>query len=144
MAIRSKYEFLSQALKDQVRERGSVLIEGTGNSMRPLIRSGQKVLVTRFDPDSLAVGDLVLFQLPEGLAVHRIVRVISQPERRFLCRGDRCLNYDPLVGPEDIIGKVRLIGKVVNFRNQFKRFRAKLRELFRARYRSIVPDNSPR
>lgn len=126
-----KNDFIIDTLKHRLREGESVQIEGTGTSMWPLIQSGQRVTVVPCDAYRLTVGDIVCFRVPEGMVVHRVVRVLKKPELQYLCRGDSSDTNDPVVRPQDIVGKVSLEGRIPSLTNQVWRVKVKLRDWLR-------------
>lgn len=75
-------EILLQTVAEAVGEGRSIIVAGSGNSMRPFIRpETDKLLLTPMPERSLLPGDIVLYCRPNGQAViHRVYRV----------RGERC------------------------------------------------------
>lgn len=94
-------------------EGKKIRFTATGTSMAPVIRSGDRVVVMPAFPDSVAMGDIVLFRQPGArLALHRVLRVIrdnSGRARRFLTKGDAFNIPDSPVMAEDIIGRAVLV-----------------------------------
>lgn len=70
-------EVLLRTVEDAVRKGQSVIIAGTGDSMRPFIRpETDKLLLAPLPARALLPGDVVLYRRPGGEAViHRIFRV---------------------------------------------------------------------
>ncbi|ALG84084.1 signal peptidase I [Gordonia phthalatica] len=81
-------------------------------SMRPSYPPGTLIVVKRVNPNSLAVGDVVTYQIRSGdpeVVTHRIVETTTAPdgERRFITRGDaNNTNDKPAVRPVQIRGKL--------------------------------------
>lgn len=88
----------------------SARFTATGDSMYPLIRSGDAVVVEPAEARALRRGDVVLARLPRGLTAHRIVRI----ERRdgevvsITTRGDNCDSDDAPFSPDRLVGRIPL------------------------------------
>lgn len=78
------------------------------NSMLPVIRAGDVIVIEPPKPDSLKVGDVVSYRLGEYNIVHRIEEVtIVGNQQQFIFKGDNNDSADMLpVAPEQIMGKV--------------------------------------
>ena len=74
-----------------------------GDSMHPVIRSGEYVKVLPCSSSKLRRGDVILAATGRGLTAHRIVRISGQ---RIITRGDNSLRVDPPVDVDDVLGKV--------------------------------------
>jgi hypothetical protein len=86
------------------RARTETVIKG--NSMAPLIRHGDTVVIKHGDVP-LRVGDVVVAKRQGSFVAHRLVHSEMEDGReRFLTRGDACGGIDPPVRCEQIIGKV--------------------------------------
>lgn len=73
-------------IKELLAEGQSVKINVTGRSMDPTFKDGKDVLViSPFEADKLAVGDVVLFDRGDTICVHRI---IARSGERLVIRGD--------------------------------------------------------
>jgi signal peptidase I len=84
----------------------------TGISMLPLLHEGDKILISHAF-SSVRKGDILIFQKPDGLVAHRVVRIIKKPNQpnNYLTKGDNCTYFDtPLFEPE-VLGKVNSIRK---------------------------------
>lgn len=78
----------------------------TGNSMLPLMRAGDQVLVVH-NCSHIQPGDVIVFWQSNQLIVHRVIRVEPTPATlRFLTKGDNGLAFDPMVSADQVIGKV--------------------------------------
>ncbi len=85
---------------------GSNTFNYNGPSMNPTLKAGDQLRVVPYDNKRIHVGDVVIFQAPEGkrLVTHRVVSVGSQGVRT---RGDNNNNTDSWVlRPEEITGRV--------------------------------------
>lgn len=77
-----------------------------GGSMWPAIRDGARVEVTPCTPDVLRPGELAAFARHGTIVVHRLV---TPTDAGFVFRGDALAQDDPLVAPDMILGRVRVI-----------------------------------
>lgn len=102
---------ITDALLEAVLEIWAVRREKTtctiaGNSMAPLIRDGDS-LVVEHGNQGIRRGDVVLFKTPEKLYAHRVVRVKRRKgTTSFLVKGDSSAAFDGLITREHILGKV--------------------------------------
>jgi hypothetical protein len=80
-----------------------------GTSMFPSILPGQLVELAPkpFEAPPLGVGDIVLVDSPAGLVLHRF---ISHHGQLLLFKGDSVRGADPLVFPDQMIGRVTRVG----------------------------------
>lgn len=78
----------------------------TGNSMLPLMRAGDQVLVAH-DCSHIRTGDVIVFWQSNQLIIHRVIQIERTPDTiRFLTKGDNGLSFDPIVSADQVIGKV--------------------------------------
>jgi signal peptidase I len=85
------------------------LIPITGDSMLPLIREGDQVLVTH-GGTNLQQGDVVVFRQGGKTVVHRVLRVKSgQTGSTYITKGDNVWRVDAPVKASEIIGRVLVI-----------------------------------
>lgn len=88
------------ALKMQLKVKDEVSLSVRGNSMSPIIQSGDKVTITT--SEQYCLGDVLVFEYKEeGLLIHRLVDI----DNMFLCKGDNAFRLED-VPKEDIVGKV--------------------------------------
>ncbi len=81
--------------------------EASGYSMEPLIKNGDRLLITAAPFAQLRKGDLVLAQLPAGKTCHRIVGFAhGSSGKSLLLRGDASFS------PPDEIDETAYLGKV--------------------------------
>jgi phage repressor protein C with HTH and peptisase S24 domain len=74
-----------------------------GDSMYPVIRSGDYVQVVPCAVSELRRGQIILASTTRGLTAHRIVRISA---RGIVTRGDNSLRTDPAVEPAKVLGRV--------------------------------------
>lgn len=79
-----------------------------GGSMRPFIRSGDRIVVARVEEDAIRIKDVLVFRHAKGnLIAHRLIRVDNmEGRRRYVTRGDAYRREDPPCAYEDVVGKV--------------------------------------
>jgi hypothetical protein len=82
---------------------GSLWLRVTGQSMYPIIREGDSVLLVR--PIRVRAGEVVLVDSPGGPLLHRVTCVCGT---RVRTRGDACRSADPEVDVGAIIAKALL------------------------------------
>lgn len=80
-----------------------------GDSMHPVIRSGDYVKVIPCALSELRRGDVVLAATGRGLTAHRIVRI---SECGIITRGDNSLRADPAVDAASVIGRVAEVEQI--------------------------------
>jgi len=80
-----------------------------GESMRPTLRPGERVLV-EFEPRRLERGDLVLYRQLDYLVVHRVLGPASRElEPTLRTRGDGSSSLDPPLERSRVRGRVTAI-----------------------------------
>lgn len=79
-----------------------------GDSMWPLIRSGDAIEVRPVDVRDLRRGDVVLAHLERGLTAHRIVTIEENNGTLWITtRGDNCAESDPPFSAIQVLGRVK-------------------------------------
>ena len=103
----------------------------TGDCMVPALRPGDVVEIASARDRPPQLGDIVLFQHPHGLRLHRLVW--GPPRhgtwRRF--KADRAAYWDPPVPASAVIGTVVAIGAAPGTRPVLRRFTAVIASLLR-------------
>jgi len=78
----------------------------SGNSMFPLIREQDRLLVTHGCGD-VRQGAIVVFRREGELIAHRVMRFVSGKSGRvFVTKGDNVSEFDPAFPDDQIVGKV--------------------------------------
>ena len=91
-----------------LRQGQTVWVTVKGDSMRPLIRFGDQVLIEPVDSPRL--GDIVTFYETSTLCTHRVIGRVNKAGQLFLLtKGDFCGQRDQPIPVESIIGKVTAI-----------------------------------
>jgi len=75
-----------------------------GDSMYPVIHSGDFVLVEPVDPARVRRGDVVLSLTDRGLTAHRVIAIHGAT---FTTRGDNCAALDAPFTAAQLLGRVR-------------------------------------
>jgi len=92
---------------DIVRTFGEVRLRVFGTSMAPAILPGDLIYVRRVILSEMSVGSIVLYARDERIFAHRVVGFSSSPAQTVLVtRGDRLCYNDPMVSPDELLGKV--------------------------------------
>jgi len=89
-------------------ERGETpRLEISSNSMSPLLRLGDKILLETITPEQLKSGDIITLVWPDSLVTHRYwAKEGEPPVQRLLTRGDRPLVFDKPWPADALIGRV--------------------------------------
>ena len=76
------------------------------NSLDPTIDDGMYVVLDfKVEVEDLIVGDIIWYETPTFKAIHRIIKIGSDPEWWCLCKGDNNSIKDPvIVRGQDIKG----------------------------------------
>ncbi len=82
---------------------GSLRLTVISNSMRPLLRAGDGVVVQQIDPDALQPGDVIVVQRGGEWITHRLVTV---DERGWHTHGDDTIYGDEAASAAQIVGRV--------------------------------------
>ncbi|MBN2432553.1 MAG: S24/S26 family peptidase [Acidobacteria bacterium] len=98
-------------LLPDILDRGvRVRVRVTGNSMRPAVRSGDRVTIEPVAAAAVRRGDILLIRDETGhLKLHRLVRIRRRDDRAYLTRGDALLTPDLPVAAASVLGRVGLI-----------------------------------
>jgi signal peptidase I len=95
---------VAQELAGVGLEKGDLLrLKVISDSMSPLLKPGDFVIVKWCSPESLRRGDLVVTKRDSEWITHRLVKV---DEHGWHTKGDRCRLADPAVGGQEIQGVV--------------------------------------
>lgn len=91
-----------------LRDSGELRLRVTGSSMLPSLWPGDSLLIRRVRLSEVAPGDLVLFARNQRFFVHRVLKLSDD---RLLTRGDSVPVADPVVGPDELLGRVQSISR---------------------------------
>ncbi|MHB0977446.1 MAG: signal peptidase I [Candidatus Aquicultorales bacterium] len=83
----------------------------SSNSMWPVLRRGDLVLVQRATPETIKVGTVVVYQQGSSFVIHRVVAV---NEDTVVAKGDANSSEDRPVHYDEVIGQVPVVwGRIV-------------------------------
>ena len=78
-----------------------------GISMEPAYERGDLALIREVEPESLEVGDVIVFTLRSTATIHRIIEIEDTAEGlRFTTQGDNVSRPDPPIAADAVEGKV--------------------------------------
>lgn len=97
-------QLIADSLRESLARNLPPVLTVSSDSMMPLLRQGDEVVLTAVTPDGLHSGEIVTYFNGIDLITHRFWRVAGE---RLLFRGDRPMHYDPPVFPEQVIGRVQ-------------------------------------
>ena len=105
-------EFLKDIWCEFLAKNSQAWLRVTTGSMEPLVKPGEKILIKKVQPQSLAFGDIVIFEVHDLFVAHRVMKKRVSNGRMFFLqkgdKGDRAMEI-----PEDwVIGKVVAIEKI--------------------------------
>ena len=91
-------DMLRESLANGRRPRLAI----TSNSMSPLLRVGDQIILADTPLSQLNPGDIITIETDQHLLTHRFW---FNQNTSLITRGDRCLDYDPPVRKEKYIGR---------------------------------------
>jgi len=97
-----KCELVSQALLSNAMVR----IRALGTSMLPTIWPGDILVIEPGALEHFVTGDLIVAETLRDVRVHRL---ISKAGPHWMTRGDSMPQDDPVIRPEDVLGRVSAI-----------------------------------
>ena len=102
-------------LKESIDSGRLVEFEVISNSMLPLLRIDDKVIIDSIVPEKLKLGEIIVYKLQDFLYVHRYIYTLKKPGRPFslVTKADNRFNFDPYLVPIN-----QLLGKVVAIKRQ--------------------------
>jgi hypothetical protein len=96
----SKMDFFSSLLRDGYALRLRV----TGNSMKPFLKTGSYVTLSRIPADELRPGDIIFFRsVDETFKLHRLIGI---GKKYLIAKGDALNTPDAQVDRNQYLGKV--------------------------------------
>ena len=104
---RLRVDLVARLVRELFSDGASPEIPVRGNSMRPVLRDGDRVRHVPMTPAGARLGDVVLRVEPSGPIVHRVVG--WWPARggwRLLTKGDGALRLDSPLPPAGLVGRV--------------------------------------
>jgi signal peptidase I len=83
-------------------------ITAYGNSMFPIIRNGNQILIQYKDYNKIELGDIIVFKTMNKNISHRVIKKHSDV---LITKGDSVFKSDRAVNKEQYVGYVRYIQK---------------------------------
>ena len=78
----------------------------TTESMKPNINPGDIVIIKEVTEEKLNVNDVVTVKTENGINTHRIIKIESTPEKRYVIKGDNNnVEDENTVGISQVLGK---------------------------------------
>lgn len=79
----------------------------SGVSMQPTLYAGDIVIVKNVAPEEIAVGDVILYKLSNGMVLHRVIEIQNENGQiQFITQGDGLNIVDNPVGESQLKGKM--------------------------------------
>ena len=106
----TKFDYVHRLLQKQILKKKEILITIESDSMFPILKRGDKVIVC--SSDTYSIGDIIVFRplLREHYISHRIIWVSKKCD--YYTKGDNSHMYDEKVDKSRILGKiVGIVGK---------------------------------
>jgi signal peptidase I len=105
---------LTRAVTEMIREQlllhRQATLQVISRSMSPVIQVGENIVVMATSFETVAPGDIVLFDCETTYCTHRLVTKYQIGERQFVVtRGDRIRGFDRPFEAERLLGKVVVI-----------------------------------
>ena len=94
--------------QEGLRSGKAVRLLATGDSMVPIIRQGDMLLITPLAGGAIRVGDVVFFADKHGrMVLHRVIRIRQHESgHRFLLQADNSIQADGWISLEAIYGRL--------------------------------------
>jgi signal peptidase I len=112
---KNHHTYLAQAaIRDVLRADGKLRFAVISNSMKPLLRKGDWVIVKMVPVEDIHLGDLVLVSAEERLISHRVIRIDRDT---IQTKGDAVPCADTPVSMSQMLGVIQTIdrsGKVIS------------------------------
>lgn len=100
---------VAEMLRESLQYGASPSLTVVSNSMSPLLRSGDQVVLSSVGSRKIEVGQIITFVAADSrrLITHRVAgSVTGNGNSTVVTFGDRSLLFDPPVAVEDVIGQV--------------------------------------
>jgi protein involved in polysaccharide export with SLBB domain len=95
-----------------LRNNINMKVPVTGDSMSPLLRTGDSIYVEPVKAKDLSAGDILVYKTEGNMVAHRLIRILrSNGKFMFLTKGDTFSSADSLLKESDLIGRVYATGK---------------------------------
>lgn len=102
----------SETIADLLSRGISVRFTVSGDSMHPLIREGDALIVDPARPEDVCIGDVVLSLTERGLTAHRVQQIAATGDGcYFTTRGDNAPGTDVPFSASQLLGRVARIDR---------------------------------
>lgn len=103
------YAHLAQSI---LHGNTSIKLPVRGDSMSPLLRTGDTICVEPVTAESASVGDILVYKSEGNMVAHRLVRILRRNSRCvFLTKGDTFPHIDRPLNESELIGRVCAVEK---------------------------------
>lgn len=100
----------SDLVEEIVRNFGWACVSVRGTSMTPAIQPGDLLSIHHVDFQEISIGQIVLYARDGRLITHRVVKKSASPQApQLITRGDRVVQNDYPVSPDELLGRVKFI-----------------------------------
>ena len=106
--FRKLKEVALDLIKSALKKQKAAKVRFLGVSMTPAIRNGDMIILKEESPNSIKVGEVIVFDRENDLIGHRVIWKVHLDRLYFLTRGDNTAFYDLPVPAEAIYGKAIL------------------------------------
>ena len=116
---------LSELWQEVVVERGTNWGQVVSESMCPVIKKGDRVLVEKVAWDRIRFGDVIVFRKAGNLTVHRVLGKRKIDGGCYLLEKGDAVLWSSLVPVEEVVGRVRSIessGRITDAVSGYGRF----------------------
>jgi hypothetical protein len=108
--IAQRHTATCDLFSDAIRRFGSQQLKAGGNSMRPAIWPGDRLVIESAESSDLAIGDVVACRRHGSIVAHRVVATSNRADGVYIItRGDRLRSNDEPCALSDVIGRVTSI-----------------------------------
>lgn len=98
--------------KNILKNNINMKIPVTGDSMSPVLRTGDSIYVEPVKSEDLSAGDILVYRTEGSMVAHRLIRILrSNGKFMFLTKGDTFSSSDGLLKESELIGRVYATGK---------------------------------
>jgi signal peptidase I len=120
-----KLEAVSKMIKEQLANNNKAVFRVISNSMEPLIRIGDRVVIEYTEIADLIPGDIILYFNGHRYCTHRLVNIFDDRKiSKFITKGDNIQGFDLPFDEEKYFGRVHtIISKEKNIDLNTNRYR---------------------
>ena len=127
-------EIIDHLIRKKLASGEELTLRVSGKSMYPLIQQGDSIRIERCVPEVIGLGDIITFNRADTYYTHRLLWVLKRGDDiRLITKGDNEINIDPLVSPDQVLGKIISIqreNRTLRLKTPFWRFINRLLGVF--------------